>query len=172
MLIGPSCEADLFKPTGRLIVPVDGSEVAESVLPLAAAWAVSFPFELEVVSVIDPEVETLLAVSGDIGSEAGVPSRAAASLEATTGLTVDWRVLHDDGPADGIVRRAIDADASLIAMSTHGRTGVGRVLLGSVATEVVHKAPCPVCGRTKVECDRGVLREHTPKGSYGVCHGK
>ena len=144
LLIGPSCDADVFKPTGPLIIPVDGSDVAETVLPLAAAWCVSFPFEPEVVSVIDPEVETLLAVSGDIGSESGVPSRAAASLEATTGLAVDWRVLHDNRPADGIVRRATDADASLIAMSTHGRTGLGRVLLGSVATQVVHKAPCPV----------------------------
>ena len=144
LLIGPACDADVFKPTGRMIIPVDGSDVADTVLPLAATWSVTFPFEPEIVSVIDPEVETLLAVSGDIGAESGVPSRAAASLEATTGIAVDWRVLHDHHPADGIVRRAVDADASLIAMSTHGRTGLGRVLLGSVATQVVHKAPCPV----------------------------
>lgn len=144
LLIGPACEADLFKPTGRLIIPVDGSDVGASALPLAAAWSVTFPFEPEVVSVVDPEIETLLAISGELGAESGVASRAAADLQASTGLQIDWRVLHDPRPAEGIVRRAVDSDASLIVMSTHGRTGIGRVLLGSVATEVVHKAPCPV----------------------------
>ncbi len=144
LLIGPKCDVDQFKPAGRVIIPVDGSEVSEAVLPLAATWAVAFDLEPEVVSVVDPDTETLLVVSGDLGAEAGVPARAATTLHESTGLACDWEVLHDGRPADGIVRHAADTGANLIAMSTHGRTGLGRVLLGSVATEVVHKAHCPV----------------------------
>ena len=144
LLVGPQCDVDRFKPTGRVIIPVDGSEVAEAVLPLAATWSVAFELEPEVVSVVDPDTETLLAIGGDLGAEAGVPSRAAASLQESTGIDCGWEVLHDGRPADGIVRHAADVEANLIAMSTHGRTGLGRVLLGSVATEVVHKAHCPV----------------------------
>jgi nucleotide-binding universal stress UspA family protein len=43
-----------------------------------------------------------------------------------------------------IVREAENARADLIVMGTHGRTGLGRLLMGSVAEEVVRKAPCPV----------------------------
>ncbi len=47
-------------------------------------------------------------------------------------------------PAETIVRVALERNADLIVMGTHGRTGLGRVLLGSVAEKVVRLAPCPV----------------------------
>jgi nucleotide-binding universal stress UspA family protein len=47
-------------------------------------------------------------------------------------------------PADEIVRHALDHDVDLIVMGTHGREGISRVLLGSVAEKVVRRAPCPV----------------------------
>jgi nucleotide-binding universal stress UspA family protein len=45
---------------------------------------------------------------------------------------------------DEILRVARDADADLIVLGTHGRTGLGRLLMGSVAEQVVRRAPCPV----------------------------
>jgi hypothetical protein len=47
-------------------------------------------------------------------------------------------------PAEGIVRFAEEVQADFIVMGTHGRTGLFRVLMGSVAEAVVRKAPCPV----------------------------
>ncbi len=56
-----------------------------------------------------------------------------------------WEVEVTIGqPADGIVRVAQERGADLIVMSTHGRTGLQHVLLGSVAEKVVRLAPCPV----------------------------
>jgi nucleotide-binding universal stress UspA family protein len=59
------------------------------------------------------------------------------------GLTVDFEEPEGD-PADTVTRRAQELGADLIAMTTHGRTGLGRLLLGSVAESVIRKAPCPV----------------------------
>ena len=47
-------------------------------------------------------------------------------------------------PADAIVRLALERNADLIVMGTHGRTGLGHMVLGSVAEKVVRLAPCPV----------------------------
>ena len=47
-------------------------------------------------------------------------------------------------PAEEIVQIAADEDVELIVMGTHGRTGITRLLMGSVAEAVVRKAPCPV----------------------------
>ena len=47
-------------------------------------------------------------------------------------------------PATEIVRVAADHSADVIVMGTHGRTGLSRLLLGSVAEAVLRKAPCPV----------------------------
>lgn len=61
------------------------------------------------------------------------------------GLTVCVRHrLAEGAPAEEILRVAGELGCDLIAMGTHGRTGLGRLLMGSVAEEVVRKAPCPV----------------------------
>src|SRR5262249_50670122 len=57
----------------------------------------------------------------------------------------EWAVEIAEGrPADAIVRLAQERDVDLIVMSTHGRTGLEHVLIGSVAEKVVRLAPCPV----------------------------
>lgn len=59
------------------------------------------------------------------------------------GRTVDVECIHGI-PAEAIVRHAAEADADLIAMGTHGRSGVAHLLLGSTAERVVQHAQCPV----------------------------
>ncbi|MER3416796.1 MAG: universal stress protein [Gemmataceae bacterium] len=54
------------------------------------------------------------------------------------------RVLLEGDAVDGILRTAEDKGADLIVLGTHGRTGLGRLLLGSVAEQVVRRANCPV----------------------------
>jgi len=62
---------------------------------------------------------------------------------AAAGLHVDTRVAEGE-PARTILRHAVDVGADVIAMGTHGRSGLDRMLLGSTAERVVSAAPCPV----------------------------
>ena len=60
-------------------------------------------------------------------------------------VTIEHRLLRGDGnPAKKIVHLAKEEKADLIVMGTHGRTGVTRALMGSIAEAVVRRAPCPV----------------------------
>lgn len=68
---------------------------------------------------------------------------AKQALEASSGLRVD-NALMQGVPYVEIVRFAREGSYDLIVLSTHGRTGLRHVLLGSVAEKVVRKAPCPV----------------------------
>jgi nucleotide-binding universal stress UspA family protein len=53
-------------------------------------------------------------------------------------------LLEEGDPADQILRVAQEGGYDLVVMGTHGRTGLGRLLMGSVAEKVMRKAPCPV----------------------------
>jgi nucleotide-binding universal stress UspA family protein len=68
---------------------------------------------------------------------------AKKQLEAGSGLRVDTALMQGV-PFAEIVRFAREGSYDLIVLSTHGRTGLRHVLLGSVAEKVVRKAPCPV----------------------------
>ena len=58
-------------------------------------------------------------------------------------VTLEYRLLEGD-PAGVITETAAETDADLIVMGTHGRTGFTRLIMGSVAEEVLRRAPCPV----------------------------
>ena len=69
---------------------------------------------------------------------------ARAKKAEDLGLTVAWDLVATTHAPEAIVAHALDRGADLIVLGTHGRRGLGRMLLGSVAEEVVRKAPCPV----------------------------
>ncbi|HZT97099.1 MAG TPA: universal stress protein [Chloroflexota bacterium] len=58
-------------------------------------------------------------------------------------IPIEHRLIEGDAARE-ILRLAGEAKCNLIVMGTHGRTGLGRLLMGSVAEQVVRKAPCPV----------------------------
>jgi nucleotide-binding universal stress UspA family protein len=58
-------------------------------------------------------------------------------------VTVEHHLKEGD-PATEILRLAEERKVDVIVMGTHGRTGLGRLLMGSVAEQIVRKAPCPV----------------------------
>lgn len=68
----------------------------------------------------------------------------AEELSDEIGISVDFDVLHHDHAVEGIVEHLRDSDAALVAISTHGATGLARLVAGSVAMGVVHRSPCPV----------------------------
>ncbi len=126
----------------------------------AAELAKRFEAELTLVHVLP----SLSAAAGDVlvpspglaGEEASeheeMLARWRADAERRAGRPVRSRVLSGD-PAAEIVRHAREERCDLLVVGTHGRTGIARVVLGSVAERVARESPCPVL----VVRDHGVL---------------
>lgn len=158
----PGRDGSGFSPAGarspgrpqRILVPVDFSPHAQGALAAAAALARRLGAELVVVHVIpDEEIRAIarsrLARRGldqvleDLGQALEEHAVNTAGVERNGGL--DVRALAVSGlPAEGIVRAAWRLQADLIVMATHGRTGLAHAVMGSVAEDVVRRAPCPV----------------------------
>ena len=68
---------------------------------------------------------------------------SAAGRPRESGLSTETRVLEGD-PRDELVNTASDERCDLVVVGSHGRTGLARLLLGSVASHVVTHAPCSV----------------------------
>jgi nucleotide-binding universal stress UspA family protein len=140
--------------TRRILIPLDGSKLAELALEQAVevGWLTGARYTLLQV-VQPPFAETYAAAvemqMSDAEREHEVESAreyletVAARLRAV-GLRVETVVTTHDRVAAGIVQEAIANDADMIAMVTHGRSGWKRFALGSVAQEVLHNAPLPL----------------------------
>ncbi len=139
VVIGPHAHAAGGALDGVYVVPVDGSELGEKIAPIAEAWAIEFHAVPWLVEVLDPD----LHITGDV-FESAYPARLAHDLQQASGHEVEYEVLHGNRPSKAIVDFAERMNASLIFATTHGRTGIERLRLGSVAAEVVRHAPCPV----------------------------
>ncbi|MBA3450552.1 MAG: universal stress protein, partial [Chloroflexia bacterium] len=113
----------------RILVPLDGSKRAESAL----SWVQILPARHLRLIRVCPE-------ANDARAEAATYLEEVASQMAPSGATIDIQVI-DDGPAEGIVSAAADAD--LVVMCTHGAGDGGRLLFGSVADRVARHAPVP-----------------------------
>lgn len=138
VVVGPQVDVDgSFR--GEMVVTVDGSELSESALGLAGAWGIGLRLRPWVVSVIEPGP----AVLGD-AAESGYVSRTAHHLAEQTGRDVEFEVLHSTRPAKAINQFAETVGAQLVVMATHGRGGLARLTLGSVAADVVRHSVCPV----------------------------
>jgi nucleotide-binding universal stress UspA family protein len=66
-----------------------------------------------------------------------------AECEECSGIEVEELVVHGEAASE-IVRVAGERHVDLIVISSHGRTGLGRIIFGSTAESVVRHAPCPV----------------------------
>ena len=130
------------------MLPLDGSELSESVLPSVVGLARRFQAELLLVKITDPfvamtpEMPSLaLRWQEQAEHESG---RYLERLAAEIGdLKVETRSMLGV-PRDALPELATTTGCHLIAMASHGRTGVARWLLGSVAERVLRQATCPV----------------------------
>ena len=137
----------------RIVVPLDGSEVAKAALKPATLLAEGFGSELILVRVVPSPVE-LTSIYGVPGVELRGEGHHARMEEARSDLkavagrikgpTVDGRVIESGGAAEGIVEAARELGADLIAMASHGREGLERAFLGSVADKVLRSTTRPV----------------------------
>lgn len=145
VLVGPACGTD-FELAGRILATVDGSGFSEAVIPVATSWAIAFGLDIEIIEVHDPSAGAAFRSSGgaDVGSESSHVHSVAADVRKELGRDVDFDVLHNKNADRAIVDHAESSDAALLAMATHGKSGLGRLVMGSVTMATVHRAPCPV----------------------------
>ena len=133
----------------RIVVPLDGSAFAETAIPAAATMARSLRGHLELVMVHSPALSgpsptAALAQDARIRAyeEAYVIQKARSSADAADG-PVASSVL--DGPvAATLIDHVRSRKADLVVMTTHGRTGLSRYFLGSVADRLVRELHCPI----------------------------
>jgi nucleotide-binding universal stress UspA family protein len=123
--------ADVRRPVREIMVATDFSEASDAAVRVAHAYARAFGTRLHVFHVTWPE-------------EYGL-TELFARLAQDLGPSVPIVVASQRGDAaEEIVSYAKQRAVDLIVLGTHGRTGVTRALLGSVAERVVRTAPCPV----------------------------
>ncbi len=137
----------------RILVPLDGSSLSEAVLPHAEKLANALNVEIVLLHVnISPAAEFDLHESPLApqtrenkilhADEKNYLKNTCTKLECK-GLRVTY-LIRDGAVAETIMEAAETLQADLIAMSTHGRTGVMRLLLGSVTERVVQHSKIPV----------------------------
>jgi nucleotide-binding universal stress UspA family protein len=119
----------------RILIPLDGSSLSEQVLPAALNLARLMEGQLVLLRIIN---------------SSGCRAEAVAYLEGIVGrlreqsLQVQRRVVEARHPAAAILEEAALHRSNLIALATHGWGGLKRLLLGSVATQIIRRAPSPV----------------------------
>ena len=135
----------------KILVPLDGSKVAEGVLPHAKALAYSEGAELILLSVgANPAMD--FAFSDPGLARSAVLEQEERSKKYIDQIEADLKsagfrtstILRVGSVADVILGVAEELQVDCIAMSTHGRTGPARWLLGSIAERVVHNSKVPV----------------------------
>jgi nucleotide-binding universal stress UspA family protein len=130
----------------RILYPTDFSELARPAFDLACAIARDYGAELVVCHVLPPPIASVVdGVAVDIPGE--VTEQTLARLEQLTAPDPGIPVVHMHAQGEivrEVLRMATERKVDLIVMGTHGRGGLSRLLMGSVAEQVMRKAPCPV----------------------------
>lgn len=135
---------------GRVLVPLDGSRLAEQALPHAAVQAKQFGAEVTLLMVLGSLPEPIMAGPRAVRSAEEASARLAQSyLEGIAarlreqGIPVQTETVEGK-PYLEIIRYAEDKAFDLVVMSTRGHSGLSRWLLGSVADRVVRGATVPL----------------------------
>jgi nucleotide-binding universal stress UspA family protein len=147
VLVGPRCRTTLLPAErGRLLVCSDGSELSDSIVPTAATWCEQFRLEPWLTEVVGPDENPEPAHRPHPNREVEAAEERLAGLAARLHTPIAHartRVLHGTA-SSSIAWFAERLPAAVIAIATHGRSGLSRITMGSVASEVVRHAPCPV----------------------------
>ena len=147
VVTGPKLQAPRHqRDLRRLLVCLDGSTTSASILPTARTWATELGLALDLIHITyplgDPTIgeitipEETRAITAEL--------RRTADELTNAGIDTNWQVIEDTHPPSGIIRQAAYRSADLIVMATHGRTGLARMLTGSVTTDVIRNAPLPI----------------------------
>lgn len=150
----------------RILVPTDGSDVAEAAAAHAVALAAAVGARLDVLYVVDSdaiglvrpaqldadEVRTSLEKEGERAAEIVAAAAEEAGVDVVTAIRVG-------APDEEIRDYAEEAEVDLVVMGTHGRSGIGRFLLGSVTERVIRGSGVPVVAVPPGEADSVLTAE-------------
>ncbi|MEL7210102.1 MAG: universal stress protein, partial [Actinomycetota bacterium] len=134
LVIGREVDTTADPFDGPVLVCTDGSDEAESIVPLARAWTQWSGQKPWVVSQLAPDIDV------DPAHETSGVHRVAEQL----GTDAEWEVLRGRRPGRAIAELAADRGAGLIIMATHGQSALARIAVGSTAMATMERAPCPV----------------------------
>jgi len=132
LAVGPRATTPLSE-VGRVVVPCDGSSLSEQAIEPATRWAERLGLQLWIVTVIP--------VADPPPVRAFEHTYVERLAERTSDGTTQWDVLHGDDAARAIAEWA---EGDLIVMTSHGRSGLSRLTLGSVASGTARWATGPV----------------------------
>ncbi|NLA88805.1 MAG: universal stress protein [Alcaligenaceae bacterium] len=141
----------------KILLPIDGSDISAQTANLGISFARQIGAEIVVLNVTQP-FSTLVGFDGVAASYAisDADYEEAARKEAeeylqpvmdradTAGVKATSIIVSNYNVADGIVEAAKEHGCDLIYIATHGRSGLSRLLLGSVTTKVIQLAPVSV----------------------------
>ena len=134
----------------RILVPIDFSDCAKKALQYAIPLAKEHKAALTLLYVVPPPYP-VGEYSGIDYAQLQADMRMRGNMELSKLVTDEVRgavpadtLVRVGSPATEITEAAESLDADAIVISTHGRTGLKHVLIGSVAENVVRRAPCPV----------------------------
>ena len=132
-----------------ILIPTDGSEAAERAVDYGAVLATAFDATVHALSVVDER-----DYDGITGDESDVMREGVEAAKTAAEAAVDDVAERVDGdvtthvtvgvPSEAILEYVEAAGIDLVVMATHGRTGVERFIIGSVAEKVVRRADVPV----------------------------
>ena len=135
----------------RILAPVDFSEPSRRALKKAQEWAAFYDAEIDVLHVVQETLHPAFYVGGvsdihdiDPNIEEKVTARLQEFIDETGGdapMTPHVRIGEVDEQIPGFVE---EEGSDLVVTSTHGRTGLKRIYMGSVAEKIVRLVPCPV----------------------------
>lgn len=131
----------------RILLPLDGSPLSERALPYAVGLASATGARLILMhAAVPPVIPRVLSFDVETYARRLRAGQTAMPATALAGVEID-AVTHDifaDKVAEGISQTIAEQRADLVVMSTHGHGGLGRMLYGSVADQVLCESPVPV----------------------------
>jgi nucleotide-binding universal stress UspA family protein len=138
----------------RILVPLDGSELSETALPMALSLAEKYHGQIILLRAVE-QTTSLSYVTHANALQLRARLIASLSMEVHLYLRDKQQELGQQGynvgilvadgsPAESIIEAATSRDVDLVVMSTHGRGGVARWTAGSVADKVLRYCPCPI----------------------------
>lgn len=136
----------LALPLERVAVGTDLSESAGEALEVAGDWAAALgapDVEVRAVYVAPELLDTDDEVFDRVVAERSLEEAVTEAVRGS-GVSARAEVVWGGGPAEALARYAREEGVGLLVLGTHGRGAVARALLGSVASGVARRAPCPV----------------------------
>ncbi len=136
----------------KILVPYDASSYANHAFDEALKIAEKFGSKITVLTVLGTKIEHSTGISLESAIEIQDSKEDAATkilkeldvLAKGKGVEFSFNVIYEPSPYKGIVNFSNSNPVDLIVMGSHGRSGIKKTLLGSVASGVVENANCPV----------------------------